>query len=74
MPDVAEGKTAKNRIHMGILAVDGRRAERDEVDAEAQRLAGLGVTVLREHDAAWGPWPEYHYVMTDPEGNEFCIQ
>jgi hypothetical protein len=70
----AEGKTAKNRVHMDIVAVEGRRAERHEVDAEAERLAGLGATVLRKHDAAWGPWPEYHYVMADPEGNEFCVQ
>jgi catechol 2,3-dioxygenase-like lactoylglutathione lyase family enzyme len=71
---VPEGKTAKNRVHMDIVAVEGRRAERHEVDAEAERLAGLGATVLRKHDAAWGPWPEYHYVMADPEGNEFCVQ
>jgi hypothetical protein len=37
----ARGKAAKNRMHMDIVAVEGRRAERHEVDAEAERLAGL---------------------------------
>jgi catechol 2,3-dioxygenase-like lactoylglutathione lyase family enzyme len=72
---VSEPKTAKNRMHIDITVGDGqRRAERHEVDAEAERLIGLGATVIRKHDAAWGPWPEYHYVMADPEGNEFCVQ
>ena len=42
--------------------------------AEVERLVGLGATVIRKHDSTWGPWPEYHYVMADPEGNEFCVQ
>jgi uncharacterized glyoxalase superfamily protein PhnB len=71
----AEPKTAKNRMHIDINVGDGqRRAERHEVDAEAERLIGLGATVIRKHDAAWGPWAEYYYVMADPEGNEFCVQ
>jgi catechol 2,3-dioxygenase-like lactoylglutathione lyase family enzyme len=71
---VAEPKSAKNRLHMDVLAVPGRRAERAEVDAEMERLRGLGATLTRTHDAQWGPWPEYHHVMADPEGNEFCVQ
>jgi catechol 2,3-dioxygenase-like lactoylglutathione lyase family enzyme len=71
---VPEPKTAKNRMHMDILAVPGRRATTEEVDAEVERLQGLGATVLRKSDGSWGPYPEYHYVMADPEGNEFCVQ
>jgi hypothetical protein len=72
---VPEPKTAKNRMHIDINVSDGRRrAERDEVDAEVARLTSLGASVIRKHDSAWGPWPEYHYVMADPEGNEFCVQ
>jgi catechol 2,3-dioxygenase-like lactoylglutathione lyase family enzyme len=71
---VPEGKVAKNRMHLDINVGDGVRAEHHEVDAEVQRLVGLGATVTRKHAGAWGPWPEYHYVMADPEGNEFCVQ
>jgi catechol 2,3-dioxygenase-like lactoylglutathione lyase family enzyme len=71
---VPEPKQAKNRMHLDLNATPGRRAERTEVDAEAERLVGLGATVLRRHDGTWGPYPEYHYVMADPEGNEFCVQ
>ncbi len=38
-----------------------------------ERLRGLGATLIRKHDDNWGPYPEYFYVMADPEGNEFCV-
>lgn len=71
---VPEPKTAKNRMHLDINVGAGKPAEHHEVDAEVERLVGLGATVLRKHAATWGIWPEYHYVMADPEGNEFCVQ
>ena len=71
---VPEGKTAKNRMHLDINTGHGGPAEAHEVDAEVQRLGGLGATVTRKQEGTWGPWREYHYVMADPEGNEFCVQ
>ena len=71
---VPEHKHVKNRVHLDINAAPGRRATRAEVDAEVERLKGLGASVIRTHDQAWGPYPEYHWVMADPEGNEFCVQ
>ncbi|MEQ4204816.1 VOC family protein [Actinopolymorpha sp. B9G3] len=71
---VPEGKQAKNRVHLDINSAEGRRAEPQEVDAEMKRIVALGATVIHKQDATWGPWPEYHYVMADPEGNEFCVQ
>jgi catechol 2,3-dioxygenase-like lactoylglutathione lyase family enzyme len=72
---VPEGKVAKNRMHLDINVGDGkRRAEPHEVDAEVQRLVDLGATMTHKRAGTWGPWPEYHYVMADPEGNEFCVQ
>jgi len=56
---VPEGKTAKNRVHFDLRA-PGTVAD------EVARLASLGATVLAE-DAS-------HAVMTDPEGNEFCVE
>ena len=71
---VPEAKTVKNRVHVDINATPGRRATEAEVDAEKERLLALGATIVRKHDLPWGPYPEYHWVMADPEGNEFCVQ
>jgi hypothetical protein len=56
---VPEGKTAKNRQHFDLRPV-GDPAE------EVRRLLGLGATVLRDDGDL--------VVMTDPEGNEFCVE
>ncbi len=71
---VPEGKVVKNRVHVDVNATPGRHATPEEVDAEMERIVALGAIVLHRADALWGPYPEYHYVMADPEGNEFCIQ
>ena len=60
---VVEAKVAKNRMHLDI--------ETPQVDAEVERLEGLGATRLEddarsEHGSRW-------VVMADPEGNEFCV-
>lgn len=70
---VPEGKTAKNRMHIDLRATPGRRASEDELSAERDRIVALGATVVTEYDAHWGPVREHHFVMHDPEGNEFCI-
>lgn len=57
---VPEAKTAKNRMHL-VVAPDP--------EAEIARLVELGATRVAEIDQ-WGyKWA----VMTDPEGNEFCV-
>ncbi|MGW1909814.1 VOC family protein [Streptomyces sp. NPDC002076] len=61
---VPEPKTAKNRLHLDLHAGPKRRA------AEVARLEGLGARVVREVKEPGGQW----LVMTDPEGNEFCLQ
>lgn len=61
---VPEAKQVKNRLHLDIHAGPERR------DAQVARLRGLGATVLevvREPGS-------HHVVMSDPEGNEFCVQ
>jgi len=40
------------------------------VDAEVERILGLGATKQR----VWDDPEEYCIVMQDPEGNEFCVQ
>ena len=70
---VPEPKAGKNRVHLDVRvsAAGAVPAEtrRRQVDAEVTRLQALGGVHLRteedEHD--------YFAVMTDPEGNEFCV-
>ena len=58
---VPEPRVGKNRVHLD-LAADDRLAEVD-------RLVGLGATVIEEHSVPGMVWT----VLTDPEGNEFCV-
>lgn len=60
---VDEPKHSKNRMHLDIEVPDIR--------AEAARLTALGARPVSEkpcseHGSTW-------ILMTDPEGNEFCI-
>jgi len=61
---VSEAKAVKNRIHLDI------RPEGRTRDEERTRLEALGATTLRLVDD--NP-QDIHYIMADPEGNEFCI-
>jgi hypothetical protein len=58
---VPEGKTAKNRMHVDFHAEDR--------EAEIARLVGLGATRHDSHSMYGVEWT----VLTDPEGNEFCV-
>jgi predicted enzyme related to lactoylglutathione lyase len=60
---VEEPKAVKNRMHFDIEVAD--------IEAEADRLVALGATRIsdgpcREHGSTW-------VLMSDPEGNEFCV-
>ncbi|MEU3165695.1 VOC family protein [Streptosporangium sp. NPDC006930] len=71
---VPEGKTAKNRVHLDVNVggSPGTSLEerRERVKTEAGRLAALGAVEVRTAEENG----EYWTVMTDPEGNEFCLQ
>ena len=60
---VPEPKTVKNRLHIDVHAEPGQR------EAEVARLTDLGASVQREVKEPGGEW----VLMTDPEGNEFCV-
>lgn len=55
-------KRCKNRIHLDVNATD-----RDQ-DAELERLLALGARLvdIGQGDVTW-------HVLSDPEGNEFCL-
>jgi predicted enzyme related to lactoylglutathione lyase len=59
---VDEPKTAKNRMHLDIHTAD--------IEAEAERLVGLGATKLAGPIQELG---ERWIVLADPEGNELCV-
>ncbi|MEU9790034.1 VOC family protein [Streptomyces sparsogenes] len=62
---VPEPKTGKNRLHLDIQPPSGTR------DAEVERLLSLGARVVDDRRTEDGlGW----VVMTDPEGNEFCVE
>ncbi|MEV4946240.1 VOC family protein [Streptomyces sp. NPDC053755] len=61
---VPEEKTVKNRLHLDLHPGPDAR------DAEVARLETLGASVQRRVAEQGGTW----VVMTDPEGNEFCVQ
>ncbi|MFI1223301.1 MULTISPECIES: VOC family protein [unclassified Streptomyces] len=59
---VPEGKTVKNRLHIDVSPTDREQAD------EVRRLLALGArhADVGQGDASW-------IVLTDPEGNEFCV-
>jgi hypothetical protein len=62
--DVPEAKQVKNRIHFDLEPTDITR------DEELRRLLDLGATQIDDRRLADGRgW----VVLSDPEGNEFCI-
>ena len=61
---VPEAKTLKNRVHLDLQPDTTR-------DAEVERLGGLGAKVVEDQR---GPDGTGWVVMSDPAGNEFCVE
>jgi predicted enzyme related to lactoylglutathione lyase len=61
---VPEAKTLKNRVHLDLQPDTTR-------DAEVERLGGLGAKVIDDQRRPDGTgW----VVLSDPAGNEFCVE
>lgn len=58
---VPESKEVKNRVHLDVSA--------ESPDQAVAELTALGATVVEVRTAEDFSWT----VMTDPEGNEFCV-
>lgn len=70
---VPEPKTAKNRMHLDLNQVTHEmlpEEARRVVDEAVDRLKDIGATELYRMDLHG----EYWVTMSDPEGNEFCLQ
>lgn len=71
---VPEDKVAKNRVHLDVRVAPGLEgdARMAALEAECARLVGLGAVRVQRFEP--GPPLESGFiVMTDPEGNEFCL-
>lgn len=55
--------TAPGRIHLDLVATDA--------EAEIARLVEAGATRIADHEAPGGAFT--WTVLTDPDGNEFCV-
>jgi hypothetical protein len=71
---VPENKAVKNRVHLDVRAAPGLQGEQRmaALEAECARLVALGATRVRRAEPE-PPMSGGHIVMTDPEGNEFCL-
>lgn len=71
---VPEDKAGKNRIHLDVRAAPGLRGDERmaALELECDRLVGLGATRVRRDEPA-PPTSAGFIVLTDPEGNEFCL-
>ena len=71
---VPEPKTAKNRVHLDVRAAPGLTGDERmaALRPECERLVALGATRQRRVEPDGGMHAG-HIVMTDPEGNEFCL-
>ncbi|WP_166352388.1 VOC family protein [Phytoactinopolyspora limicola] len=71
---VPEGKSAKNRVHLDVRAAPGLQGDERmaALEAECDRLVALGAKRVRRHEPDL-PMSAGFIVLTDPEGNEFCL-
>lgn len=60
---VPEPKQGKNRVHWDVDHGG------EDIDLVRERLVGRGASYVGSHHQGPHAW----HVMTDPEGNEFCI-
>ena len=71
---VPEDKVAKNRVHLDVRAAPGLQGQERmaALERECDRLVALGATRVRREEPE-PPMSAGFIVMTDPEGNEFCL-
>ena len=60
-------KEVKNRVHIDVETED------NTMEAEVERLVGLGATVFEHKEYVTDAWTAIWTIMRDPEENEFCV-
>lgn len=71
---VPEAKQAKNRVHLDVRAAPGLSGEERmaALEAECERLVALGGARVQRFEPD-DRMSAGFIVMTDPDGNEFCL-
>jgi hypothetical protein len=71
---VPEDKVAKNRVHLDVRAAPGLQGDERmaALETECSRLVSLGAIRVDRFEPD-PPMSAGFIVMTDPEGNEFCL-
>ena len=71
---VPEDKAGKNRVHLDVRTAPGLQGEERmaALELECDRCVALGATRERRFEPV-PPMEAGFIVMTDPEGNEFCL-
>jgi hypothetical protein len=71
---VPEDKVGKNRVHLDVRAAPGLQGTERmaALEAECERLVAFGAARLQRFEPA-PPLSAGFIVMSDPEGNEFCL-
>ncbi|QOR72453.1 VOC family protein [Ruania alkalisoli] len=71
---VPEDKVAKNRIHLDLRAAPGLEGDdrMAALETECERLVAAGAMRVQRFEPD-PPMSGGFIVMTDPEGNEFCL-
>ena len=71
---VPEAKSVKNRVHLDLKVGGGRhqspKKRRSRIDKAVERLTAAGARAQLEVEEDGNL---DHVIMTDPEGNEFCV-
>ncbi len=71
---VPADKPTGNRLHLDVRAAPGLQGDERmaALEAECDRLVSLGAARQQRYEPE-PPMSAGHIVMTDPEGNEFCL-
>jgi len=74
---VPEDKAVKNRVHLDLAVSGGRGTpkalRKERIEAKAAELVAAGATRVKALELDDPDSEYYGLTMTDPEGNEFCL-
>lgn len=64
-------RSGGNRFHLDTTPIVGHHATPEDIEAEVRRLERMGASRIRDVTGESGSLD--HVIMSDPEGNVFCV-